>query len=150
MSRFTHFCSTRWSDLDARGHVADTSYLRYLQECRLELIYRLLPLYEAEDLARGSVVTRQCMTYLRPLYHRAEPITVETWVTDMKAALVRFAYVVRDHARAYVEGEADLVPVDLRYGTPRRFTENERTHFRAYWEREVTSHPAAALAEHGG
>ncbi|GAA3843716.1 MULTISPECIES: acyl-CoA thioesterase [Amycolatopsis] len=148
MSRFRYHCAMRWSDLDSLGHVADTSYLRYLGECRLELIHRLLPRYEAQDLARGSVVTRQSMTYLRPLCYRTEPITVETWVTDIKAAVVRFAYLVRDDAYGYLEGEADLVPVDLRYGTPRRLTENERTHFGAY--REATSLSLAASTHNGG
>ncbi|MFD4192685.1 acyl-CoA thioesterase [Amycolatopsis thermoflava] len=148
MSRFRYHCMMRWSDLDVRGHVSDTSYLRYLGECRMELIQRLLPRYEALDLARGSVVTRQSMTYLRPLGYRAEPIAVETWVTDMKAAVVRFAYLVRDDAYGYLEGEADLVPVDLRYGTPRRLTENERTHFGAY--REATDLSLVASTQNGG
>lgn len=150
MTRFVQFCPMRWSDLDTRGHVADISYLRYLEESRLELIHRLLPRYEAQDLARGSVVTRQSMSYLRPLCYRAEPIVVETWVTDMKAAIVRFAHVVRDHAQVYAEGEADLVPLDLRYGTPRRLSESERTHFGAYRECEGPSSPAASMAKHGG
>ncbi|GHE91427.1 hypothetical protein GCM10017786_24880 [Amycolatopsis deserti] len=148
MSRFQHLCVVRWSDLDAGGHVADTSYLRYLGECRLDLIFRLLPRYEAQDLASGSLITRQCLTYLRPLCYRAEPITVETWVTGMKAAVVRFAYLVRDHAHVYLEAEADFVPVDLRYGTPRRLTENERTHFGAY--REATSLSLAESTRYGG
>src|SRR2546421_11397335 len=90
MARHIYRCALRWSDMDAFGHVNNAVYLRYLEEARIDLSLRLAPGDGDGSLSGGSVVARHEIDYLRPLVHRYEPVTVETWVEKMSAASVTY------------------------------------------------------------
>ncbi len=121
--------------MDAFGHVNNVAYFRYLEESRVDLVFRLAPQHEGQELSRGSVVSRQEIRYLRPMEYREAPVVVETWVVDIKAAALTFASVIRDSDEVYAHGSTVLTPYDLQTGRPRRITPKEREFFEFYLEK---------------
>jgi len=127
--------------MDAFGHVNNVVYLRYLEEARIDWLFRLAREAQpsggsgAEDEAPfsgGSVVARHEIDYLRPLRHRHEPVTIDTWVTKVSAASATVAYEIRDEQTVYARALTVIVPYDLKEERPRRFTSYERTFLEGY------------------
>jgi acyl-CoA thioester hydrolase len=150
--------------MDAFGHVNNVVYLRYLEEARIDFMFRTAaeasvqassheesqeegaaaPLFQS-----GCVVARHEIDYVRPLFHRYEPVTVETRVTKLNAASSRLTYEIRDDkgegdedGTVYVRAETVIVPYDLDKGRPRRFTGAERAFLEDYFD---DSAPATRL-----
>ncbi|GGO47226.1 thioesterase [Streptomyces daqingensis] len=137
--RHTYQCPLRWSDMDAYGHVNNVVYLRYLEEARIDFMFRV-----AEESVRdadaaadvpfrgGCVVARHEIDYLRPLFHRHEPVTVETWVTKLNAASATLAYEISDAGTVHARATTVIVPYDLKEERPRRMTAGERAFLEGY------------------
>ena len=119
----------RWADMDLLGHVNNVVYVDYLQEARVDML-RVHARKEATgDLAEALVVVRHEVHYRAPLTFRFKPVSIECWVTDIRAASFTMAYEVfhddgdgrggaprlpaRDH-------RADAVPLRLRATPPAR------------------------------
>lgn len=49
MARHIYACPLRWSDMDAFGHVNNVVFLRYLEEARIDFMFR-----QAAEAARAS------------------------------------------------------------------------------------------------
>ena len=130
--RHVYSCPLRWSDMDAFGHVNNVVFLRYLEEARIDFMFRLAPGEGSASFTGGSVVARHEIDYLRPLVHRHEPVTVETWVTRINAASLTVAYEVKDAEQVYVRASTVVVPYNLTEGRPRRITDEERSFLEAY------------------
>lgn len=47
MARHIFRCPLRWADMDAFGHVNNVAFLRYLEEARIDFMFRLAPGEEA-------------------------------------------------------------------------------------------------------
>ncbi|MCM2575965.1 acyl-CoA thioesterase [Streptomyces sp. MTZ3.1] len=118
--------------MDAFGHVNNVVFLRYLEEARIDFMFRLAPGEGSTSFTGGSVVARHEIDYLRPLVHRHEPVTVETWVTRINAASLTVAYEVKDTEQVYVRASTVVVPFNLAEGRPRRITAEERSFLEAY------------------
>lgn len=43
MARHHYRCPLRWSDMDSFGHVNNVVFLRYLEEARIDFMFRLAP-----------------------------------------------------------------------------------------------------------
>jgi acyl-CoA thioester hydrolase len=80
----------RWADLDQLGHVNNVVYVDYLQEARVDMLrtHGRGP----EALAEGLVVVRHEVTYLEPLLFDGRAVSIECWVTDIRAASFTMAY----------------------------------------------------------
>ncbi|MEU2514990.1 acyl-CoA thioesterase [Streptomyces syringium] len=126
MARHLYSCPLRWSDMDAFGHVNNAVFVRYLEEARIDFMFRLAPGEGSESFQGGSVVARHEIDYLRPLVHRHEPVTIETWVTKVGAASLTVAYEVKDDDQVYVRASTVVVPFDFDRGRPRRITAEEK------------------------
>ncbi|MEU6080770.1 thioesterase family protein [Streptomyces sp. NPDC047108] len=126
MARHVYSCPLRWSDMDAFGHVNNVVFLRYLEEARIDFMFRLARLDDSPSFTGGSVVARHEIDYLRPLVHRHEPVIVETWVTKVGAASLNVSYEIKDEEQVYVRASTTVVPYDLERGRPRRITAEER------------------------
>ncbi|WP_314175238.1 acyl-CoA thioesterase [Streptomyces winkii] len=137
--------------MDAYGHVNNVVHLRYLEEARIDFMFRLAGESVAASSASsssssaespeepppfkaGCVVARHEIDYLRPLFHRYEPVTVETWVTKLNAASATLAYEIKDAGTVYVRAETVLVPYDLEKERPRRLTPGERAFLEDYFD----------------
>ncbi|MDX3074569.1 thioesterase family protein [Streptomyces sp. MI02-7b] len=148
MARHIYPCPMRWSDMDAFGHVNNVVFLRYLEEARVDFMFRLAPGEGSASFTGGSVIARHEIDYLRPLVHRHEPVTVETWVTKVGAASMTVAYEIKDGETVYVRASTIVVPYDLEQGRPRRITAEERAFLEAYYD-DSAGAPAGAGAGAG-
>ncbi|MET8676337.1 thioesterase family protein [Streptomyces sp. NPDC004647] len=145
MVRHIYSCPLRWSDMDALGHVNNVVFLRYLEEARIDFMFRLAPGEGSDSFTGGSVVSRHEIDYLRPLIHRHEPVVVETWVTKITAASLTVAYEVKDAEQVYVRASTIVVPYNLAKARPRRITAEERTLLEEYMDDGVKT-PEGAVA----
>ncbi len=132
--RHTFRCTLRWSDMDAFGHVNNVVFLRYLEEARIDFMFRLARKADSGAFTGGSVVARHEIDYLRPLVHRHEPVTVETWVTKVGAASATLAYEIKDESTVFVRASTIIVPYDLERERPRRLAPEEKSFLEEYFD----------------
>ncbi|MEU9745177.1 thioesterase family protein [Streptomyces niveus] len=132
MARHLYSCPMRWSDMDAFGHVNNVVFIRYLEEARIDFMFRLAPGADSPSFSGGSVVARHEIDYKLPLVHRHEPVDVELWVTKIGAAALTIAYEIKDEDQVYVRASTIIVPYDLKAGRPRRITAEEKSFLLAY------------------
>ncbi|GGX85947.1 acyl-CoA thioesterase [Streptomyces anandii] len=125
--RHTYRCPLRWADMDAYGHVNNVVFLRYLEEARIDFLFR-----PDKQFKQGSVVARHEIDYKRQLVHRHAPVDIELWVTEIRAASFTLAYEVKDGDQIYVRASTVIVPFDFEAQRPRRITEEEREFLREY------------------
>jgi acyl-CoA thioester hydrolase len=119
----------RWADLDALGHVNNVVYVDYLQEARVDLLraHGRGP----RALADGLVVVRHEVSYLEPLGYDFRPVSIECWVTEIRAATFTMAYeIFRDRPEGgrtvYLRATTVLTPFVFAEERPRRITDEER------------------------
>ena len=137
-------CTLRWSDMDAFGHVNNVVFLRYLEEARIDFMFRLARKADSGAFTGGSVVARHEIDYLRPLVHRHEPVTVQTWVTKLGAASATLAYEISDEHTVFVRASTVVVPYDLERERPRRLSPEEKSFLEEYFDDSAGS-PAPDL-----
>ncbi|MER6151765.1 acyl-CoA thioesterase [Streptomyces hirsutus] len=125
--RHIYRCPLRWADMDAYGHVNNVVFLRYLEEARIDFLFR-----PDKDFQQGSVVARHEIDYKRQLVHRHAPVDIELWVTQIRAASFTLAYEVKDGDQVYVRASTVIVPFDFEAQRPRRITQEEREFLQEY------------------
>lgn len=123
----------RWADLDLLGHVNNVVYVDYLQEARVDMMRTHGPAIrdEAGDgLAEGVVVVRHEVSYQAPLNFRLRPISIECWVTEIRAASFTMAYEVFDETPegrvVHLRASTVLTPYVFATERPRRLTPSEK------------------------
>jgi acyl-CoA thioester hydrolase len=117
--------------MDAYGHVNNVVFLRYLEEARIDFLFR-----PEKDFKQGSVVARHEIDYKRQLVHRHHPVDIELWVTEIRAASFTLTYEVKDGDVVYVRASTVIVPFDFETQRPRRITADEREFLREYTDAE--------------
>ncbi|MGV9554797.1 acyl-CoA thioesterase [Streptomyces sp. NPDC003401] len=125
--RHIYRCPLRWADMDAYGHVNNVVFLRYLEEARIDFLFR-----PDKDFQQGSVVARHEIDYKRQLVHRHRPVDIELWITRIRAASFTIAYEVKDGDQVYVSASTVIVPFDFAAQRPRRITDEEREFLEEY------------------
>ncbi len=121
----------RWSDLDAYNHVNNVTWLEYLQEARVDMLFVHAPKRGAESLADAVLVVRAEIDYRRPMVFRQAPYPIEMWVSRLGAASFTVSYEIADEAHdglrvVYGRAATVLAPVDMASGQPRRLDDLER------------------------
>ncbi|KQZ67534.1 acyl-CoA thioesterase [Nocardioides sp. Root151] len=128
--RHVYECPIRWADLDLLGHVNNVTYVDYLQEARIDMLLTHAPDSRANDLAEGVVVVSHDVKYTRPLTFRAEPVKIESWVSEIRAATFTMAYEVYDETPegrvVYLQATSVLTPFVFAEERPRRISADER------------------------
>ncbi|MER6110735.1 acyl-CoA thioesterase [Streptomyces hirsutus] len=140
--RHIYRCPLRWADMDAYGHVNNVVFLRYLEEARIDFLFR-----PDKDFQQGSVVARHEIDYKRQLVHRHAPVDIELWVTQIRAASFTLAYEVKDGDQVYVRASTVIVPFDFEAQRPRRITQEEREFLQEYTDDGESRSEAAADAD---
>jgi acyl-CoA thioester hydrolase len=112
----------RWSDMDAYGHVNNTAYLAYLEQARVSMFFDR---YDA-SFSAGTVVKHHEITYLRPVVYHPEPLRLELWVDQVRAASFRVLYDIYDGDALAAKASTTLVTFDFATDRPRRMTADER------------------------
>lgn len=117
--------------MDAYGHVNNVVFLRYLEEARIDFLFR-----PEKDFKQGSVVARHEIDYKRQLVHRHKPVDIELWITEIRAASFTITYEVKDPEQVYVRASTVIVPFDFATQRPRRITAEEREFLEEYRDDE--------------
>jgi acyl-CoA thioester hydrolase len=120
----------RWSDMDAYGHVNNTAYLAYLEQARVSMFFDR---YDA-SFSAGTVVKHHEITYLRPVVYHPEPLRLELWVDQVRAASFRVLYNVYDGDTLAATASTTLVAFDFDSDRPRRITADERAVLERYMD----------------
>lgn len=123
----------RFGDIDSQGHVNNVRFLDYLEDARFGML-SIDPYKEGVEPFKGLVVTRHEIDYRRPLGFRAEPVRVETWVTEIRAVRFTLRYEIRDDEDLYVTATSVLAAYDVERAAPRRLTESELAYLKRYAE----------------
>jgi acyl-CoA thioester hydrolase len=117
--------------MDMLGHVNNVTYVDYMQEARIDMLRVHAPAAGGERLAEGVVVVRTEVEFLAPLVFRNEPIRVEVWADEVRAATFTLAYEIVDVApdgtrRVYVRARTVLTPYVFETEAPRRLSAEEK------------------------
>ncbi|MFG3048825.1 acyl-CoA thioesterase [Streptomyces sp. NPDC048202] len=137
--RHIYRCPLRWADMDAYGHVNNVVFLRYLEEARIDFLFR-----PDKDFQQGSVVARHEIDYKQQLVHRHHPVDIELWITEIRAACFTITYEVKDADTVYVRASTVVVPFDFEAQRPRRITAAEREFLREYQDEAAEEEAVAA------
>jgi acyl-CoA thioester hydrolase len=133
----------RWGDLDALGHVNNTSMLKLLEEARLRAFWRPEDGTDAAPTAvfdmsvlegggtRATLIARQEIEYLRPVPYGQRPLDVQLWVGGIGGSSVEVCFEVfspegDDMQTLYARASAVVVLVDTASGRPTRWGAAER------------------------
>jgi acyl-CoA thioester hydrolase len=136
MARHRYLCSLRWSDMDAFGHVNNTTFFTYLEEARVDLLF----VHAGEAIARerlssGIVVARHEIDYKAPLVFRPEPVPIDVWVSRLGNSSFELRYeILDDDGPVYAEAATVLVPFDVGAARPRRVSDEERAALEPFLE----------------
>lgn len=128
MPRHVYECPLRWGDMDALGHVNNSRYVDYLQDARVDFLFRNVDLGSG-DLETGLLVARHEVNYREPLLFREAPVRIELWVSEIKAAWFSVDYEILDlepERVVYVDARTKLVPFNFQANCPRRIMPAER------------------------
>lgn len=124
--------------MDAYGHVNNAVFVRYLEEARIDFLFR-----PEKDFQQGSVVARHEIDYKRQLVHRHHPVDIELWVSQIRAASFTISYEVKDDDLVYVRASTVVVPFDFEAQRPRRITAEEREFLEGYRDEDKEEAVAA-------
>jgi acyl-CoA thioester hydrolase len=109
-------------------------------------------------LADGLVVVRHEVTYLKPLTYDFRPVSIECWVTDIKAATFTMAYEIFHDVEGgrvvFLRATTVLTPFVFAEERPRRITAEERAAIEQHLEpdqqprRRIPSLPAEVTSRY--
>jgi acyl-CoA thioester hydrolase len=114
--------------MDALGHVNNGRYVDYLQDARVDFLFRTAKELGADDLETGLLVARHEVQYRAPLVYRPEPVRIELWISEIRAASFTVDYEILDlePRTQYVEARTKLVPFDFAANRLRRISPVEK------------------------
>ena len=124
--RHTVAVPMRWSDMDAYQHINNVAFLGYFEMARVDLFFDQPTHDEKTGLRRGIVVASHEIAYKRSVVYDAEPLEVQIWVSNIRAASFTCHYELFDHGTLAVTGSTVLVPFDFSLNRPRRITTDEK------------------------
>jgi acyl-CoA thioester hydrolase len=124
----------RWDDQDAFGHVNNAKYLTYVQEARVEMLWRSRTNAGLEPLLSDMVVARAEVDYLLPIYEGAMDIDCEIWVGKIGGASFEMFYELKSAAGLHARVKTVQVGVDVMTKKSRRLNDAEREYLMQYQE----------------
>jgi len=124
----------RWDDQDAFGHVNNAKYLTYVQEARVEMLWRSRTNAGLEPLLSDMVVARAEVDYLLPIYEGAMDIDCEIWVGKIGGASFEMRYELKSAAGLHARVKTVQVGVDINTKKSRRLNDAEREYLMQYQE----------------
>ncbi|KAA9086839.1 acyl-CoA thioesterase [Microbacterium radiodurans] len=142
----------RWGDLDALGHVNNTSMLKLLEEARLRAFWRPEPgvaapptaILDALDLRAETMtlIARQEIEYVRPVPYGQRPLDVQLWIGRMGGSSIDVCYEVfspqgDDPQIRYARSTAVIVMVSTETGRPVRLTDGMREAWSPYLDQPI-------------
>jgi acyl-CoA thioester hydrolase len=134
MTRFVYDCHMRWGDMDAFAHVNNTAYVTYLEQARVAMFFDR---YDG-SFAKGTVIARHEIDYLRPVVYHPQPLRIELWVDEVRGASFQVRYEVYDGSTLAARAATRCVPFDFTTDRPRRLIPEERVALAGFADDGVT------------
>ena len=128
----------RWSDMDAYQHINNVAFLGYFEMARVNLFFEHPTHDEKTGMRRGLVVPRTRSPTSAPSLYDAEPLEIQIWVSDIRAASFLCHYEAFDHGQLAATGRRCSCRSTSRSNRPRRITPEEKAFLAA-----LTDEPAA-------
>lgn len=132
--------------MDAFGHVNNVTFLRYLEEARMDFAAKRDLKSRGGGKAGVAVVAKHSISYLRPLLYRSEPVTVEMWLSALDERDFTLAYEIKDAPgepgpdnTIYVRAETVMVPYDLSVSRKRPLSPDEHLVYSDYLEQQLVT-----------
>jgi len=131
----------RWGDLDALGHVNNTSMLKLLEEARLRAFWKPEEGLDGPPTAilgalsatgeTMTLIARQEIEYLAPVPYGQRPLDVQLWIGRMGGSSIDVCYEVfsprgDEPQVCYARSTAVVVMVSTATGRPVRLTDEMR------------------------
>jgi acyl-CoA thioester hydrolase len=132
--RYQARAHVRWDDIDAFGHVNNAKYLTYVQESRVEMLWRSREAQGLEPMLSDMVVAHAEVDYLIPIYEGAMDIDCEIWIGKIGGASFEMHYELKSPAGLHARLKTVQVAVDIATKKSRRLTDEEREYLRRYQE----------------
>jgi acyl-CoA thioester hydrolase len=142
--------------MDMLKHINNVAYVDYLQEARIDMFTAHPEFGGGEDLGEGVVVVGHELEFLAPLSFRSRPVTVDSWITAIRAASFTMAYEVYDTVpagegdagrRVYLWASSVLAPYVFAAERPRRISDAEREVLMRYLEPADPRRPLAGSGQ---
>lgn len=134
--------------MDMLQHVNNVTYVDYLQEARIDMFAAHPEFRGGEDLAEGAVVVRHELDFLTPMTFRKRPVTVDSWVTEIKAGSFTMAYEVYDETPegrvVYFRASTVMAAFVFATESPRRISAAEKAVLAQYLEESTPRPPLPA------
>jgi len=124
----------RWDDQDAFGHVNNAKYLTYVQEARVEMLWRAREAQGLKPILSDMVVARSEVDYLIPIYDGAFDIDCEIWIGKIGGASFEMFYELKSAAGLHARIKTVQVGVDVVTKKSRRLNDVEREYLLQYQE----------------
>ena len=130
---YEHRAQLRFSDTDAMGHVNHARFATMFEDARIGLLRSIAG--GADDLpARGMILARLEIDYLRPLMLDDEPARIRTRVIRIGTRSFAIDYELEHRGEVCARGESVLVAYDYAAAATRPLTAAERHHLEAALE----------------
>ncbi|HEY5636989.1 MAG TPA: thioesterase family protein [Burkholderiales bacterium] len=117
----------RWGDMDAMGHVNNTTYFRYMEQSRISWFDALVP-EESAWRSTGIVIVNASCNYRRPMTYPGT-VEVKLFVGAPGGSSVPTFYELRvdDDPVPFADGAAVVVFIDMETQKPVRIPAGIRT-----------------------
>ncbi|PIE36760.1 MAG: thioesterase superfamily protein [Gammaproteobacteria bacterium] len=104
----------RWGDMDAVGHVNNTLYFRYFEQCRVSWLAEIGSIESVTTARQGPVIINTSASFLRPLHYPVR-IVVSMFGNAPGRSSFESEFEIRDADNAdilYSTGSAKIVWID--------------------------------------
>jgi acyl-CoA thioester hydrolase len=112
--------------MDAYRHINNSAYLAYLEQARVAMFFDRSNEPQFAGFSGGTVISRHEIDYLLPVVYHPEPLRLELWVDQLRAASFTVHYDVFDGERRVARASTQCVTYDFTADRPRRLTADER------------------------
>ena len=130
---YEHRAQLRFSDSDAMGHVNHSRFATLFEDARIGMLSSLAPDGRALP-ARGMILARLEIDYVRPLMVDPEPVSVFARVVRIGTSSFAIDYELQQHGAICARGLSVLVAYDYRSGRSRPLSAEERRQLEAAME----------------
>jgi acyl-CoA thioester hydrolase len=106
----------RWGDMDGLGHVNNTVYFRYMEQARIEWLYRIAG-PDPYTQGSGPVIVNASCDFLVPLVYPGA-VEVRMYLGDPGRTSIGSFYELWMNQCRHADGAARMVWIDLASGRP--------------------------------
>ncbi len=134
--RHTYSGQLRWADMDLLGHVNNVTFVDLLQEARIGFFGQHRAIAASQEDSEGILVVGHEVDFLMPLNLRTTSISVDTWVSAIRAGSFTLAHEIyredESGRTTYARASTQLAPFVFASGSPRRLAPEEKDFLAPY------------------